>query len=180
MGATLLSFMERYYEYDGDCDIEDKGLTMGGYESAWLADLVVAFVLEKTKHHFDNSEYHGIYRDDGIAVVKGRKSYRDIVTWLDGFQQSVNHLVGGDFLQFTCQVWLDESRYRPVRVTDPNKVTAETRLAFPYLHMELHWAPNNGLRFRVHLKPNQQLKYLNKGSSHTKACFTSRDKLCSM
>ena len=37
--------------------------------------------------------------------------------------------------------------------------------------MELHWANNGELQFRVHLKPNQELKYLNKGSTHTKACF---------
>jgi hypothetical protein len=39
MGNTLLTFVDQYYEYDGECDIRDKGLTIGGYESAWLADL---------------------------------------------------------------------------------------------------------------------------------------------
>ena len=33
------------------------------------------------------------------------------------------------------------------------------------------WSTENDLNFRVHLKPNQQLKYLNKGSTHTEACF---------
>ena len=32
---------------------------------------------------------------------------------------------------------------------------------------------NNELKFRVHLKQNQQLKYLNQGSAHTKATFKS-------
>jgi hypothetical protein len=45
MGNTLLTFVDKYYEYDGERDIMDKGLTIGGYESAWLADLVAAFVL---------------------------------------------------------------------------------------------------------------------------------------
>jgi hypothetical protein len=37
--------------------------------------------------------------------------------------------------------------------------------------MELYWGLQDRLSFRVHLKPNQQLKYLNSDSTHTKACF---------
>jgi hypothetical protein len=39
--------------------------------------------------------------------------------------------------------------------------------------MELFWADNEvgELRFPVHLKPNQHLKYLNRDSTHTTACF---------
>jgi len=45
--------------------------------------------------------------------------------------------------------------------------------AFPYLDIELYWSKDGKLFFRVHLKKNQQLKYLNMGSTHTKACFTA-------
>ena len=46
--ACFASFLRsyKYYEYDGDQEINNKGLTIGGYESAWLADLVAAYVLE--------------------------------------------------------------------------------------------------------------------------------------
>ena len=37
--------------------------------------------------------------------------------------------------------------------------------------MELYWHSDNSLKFQVHLKKNQQLKYLNKGSAHTRACL---------
>ena len=37
--------------------------------------------------------------------------------------------------------------------------------------MELFWNEDGVLNFRVHLKENQAIKYLNKGSQHTKACF---------
>jgi hypothetical protein len=37
--------------------------------------------------------------------------------------------------------------------------------------MELYWGLQDCLSFRVDLKPNQQLKYLNSDSTHTKACF---------
>jgi hypothetical protein len=40
MSSTLLTIVDKYYEYDGDKDPEEKGPTIGGYESAWLADLV--------------------------------------------------------------------------------------------------------------------------------------------
>jgi hypothetical protein len=46
MGNTLLTFIGKYYEYDNEWEIRDKGLTINGYVSAWLADLVAAFMLE--------------------------------------------------------------------------------------------------------------------------------------
>jgi hypothetical protein len=42
---------------------------------------------------------------------------------------------------------------------------------FPYLDMQMFWTENEELNFKVHLKPNQELKYLNRGSNHTKATF---------
>ena len=37
--------------------------------------------------------------------------------------------------------------------------------------MEMFWSKEGELQFRVHLKVNQQLKYLTRGSTHTNACF---------
>jgi len=64
------TFRDRYYKYRTLNAVEDKRLLIGGYESAWLADLVAAFVLEHTTEAFKNSTYHGIYRDDGLVVFK--------------------------------------------------------------------------------------------------------------
>jgi hypothetical protein len=44
MENTLMTFQDQYYIYDGDQSLEEKGLTIGGYESAWLADLVAGHV----------------------------------------------------------------------------------------------------------------------------------------
>ena len=66
MKNTLVSFIDKYYEYGGEMEDEKRGLTIGGYESAWLADLVAAYLLEMTKEKFDNFVYHGIYRDNGF------------------------------------------------------------------------------------------------------------------
>jgi hypothetical protein len=81
MGNTLIAFEDKYYEYAGDRDINDKGLTIGGYESAWLADLVAAFVLENTQHMFKMTAFDGIYRDDGLVVMKGNWSKQDVANW---------------------------------------------------------------------------------------------------
>jgi hypothetical protein len=73
-GNTVITFEDRYYEYDGDRDVNNKGLTIGGYESAWLVDLVAAFVLENTQHMFKMTTFDGIYRDNGLVVMKGNWS----------------------------------------------------------------------------------------------------------
>jgi hypothetical protein len=33
MGNCFLTFGDKYYEYDSNKDVQDKGLTIGGYES---------------------------------------------------------------------------------------------------------------------------------------------------
>jgi hypothetical protein len=40
MANVLFQFGDKYFEYAGNKAVLDKGLTIGDYESAWLADLV--------------------------------------------------------------------------------------------------------------------------------------------
>ena len=47
--SALLKFQEKYYEY-GEDGLETKGLAIGGYESAFLADLVASYILELTNN----------------------------------------------------------------------------------------------------------------------------------
>ena len=49
MSSALLNFQEKYYEY-GEDGLETKGLAIGGYESAFLADLVASYILELTNN----------------------------------------------------------------------------------------------------------------------------------
>ena len=46
-------------------------MTIGGFESAWLGDLAVPFILEQNmvKWHFDDTLQKGIYRDDGLTIL---------------------------------------------------------------------------------------------------------------
>jgi hypothetical protein len=85
MGATLLTFMDKYYEYGGDEEADDQGLTIGDYELAWLADLVAAYILENTGNHFAMAKYQGIYRDDGLLFLTGKWTKSDVTAWLKDF-----------------------------------------------------------------------------------------------
>ena len=42
---------------------------------------------------------------------------------------------------------------------------------FPYLDMEMYWNERGELKFKLHLKPNQKLKYLNADSTHLPSIF---------
>jgi hypothetical protein len=82
---TLLTFVNKSYEYNGECDIRDKGLTIGGHRSVWLAALVTAFMLENTTEHFNETAYDGIYRDAGLVIMDGVKTNNEIGEWLSSF-----------------------------------------------------------------------------------------------
>ena len=60
MGHTILTFQGEYYEYGAEEDIYGKGLTIGGFECAWLADLVASYVLEKSGRYFSGSWCFGM------------------------------------------------------------------------------------------------------------------------
>jgi len=46
MSHQILQFQGNYYEYKG-ANADDPGLTIGGFESAFSSDIVVAFLLAK-------------------------------------------------------------------------------------------------------------------------------------
>ena len=166
MGSTFLAFADQYYEYDGLVEVEDRGLTIGGYESAWLADLVVSFIFENTTQHFEDAMCNGCYRDDELGVFKGNKSRDEMLMWLEDFQNTINLLLESENLQFTLTLWKpgepDERYHKKIKVCSNE--------AFPFLDLEMFWKKGE-LNHRVHLKENQKLKYLNRESSHTHACF---------
>ena len=62
---------------------EEKGLAIGGYESAFLADLVASYLFENAKANFRPTIYQVIYRDDGLVVFKGKKKANKIRDWIE-------------------------------------------------------------------------------------------------
>ena len=103
MSSTPISFDGDYYEYHGG-EIEEQGLAIGGYESAFLADLVASYLFEKAKLNFRPTIYHRIYQDDVLVVFKGKKKASEIKYWLENFQQPVNTAAGNQHLQFTTEI----------------------------------------------------------------------------
>jgi hypothetical protein len=147
MKSTLFTFQDVYYEYDGDADPNDRGLTIGGYESAWLADLVGAYLLDNTQHLFQETLFHGFYRDDGFAVFNNTYLYSRLAEWRNNFQEAVNTLAEGDYLQYSLSIWLDSTkRCLPLYQFD-QQVNVVTTLFFPYLDMEMFWHEEGSLNF---------------------------------
>uniref|UniRef100_A0A7S1BCU3 Uncharacterized protein n=1 Tax=Corethron hystrix TaxID=216773 RepID=A0A7S1BCU3_9STRA len=83
---------------------------------------------------------------------------------MSSFQQNVNVLLESTRLQFTAEIWTDQ---KYLRIPKNSQVQATTSPVSPYLDAELFWLPDGKLGFQVHVKENQELKYLNFGSMHT-------------
>ena len=64
MSNTLLTFKDEFYQYSGEHEPEDRRLTIGGFESAWLADLVAGYILFNKCNLFQDYFFDRIYRDD--------------------------------------------------------------------------------------------------------------------
>jgi hypothetical protein len=117
MTSTAMAFQDQHYIYDGSQTSDDTGLSIGAYESAWLADLVGSYVLEQVEATTtllipEETPLNGHYRDDGLMAKNGRWSYHRLVTWLDQFQTKVNEIAEGTYLQYDCEMWIDPQRHR--------------------------------------------------------------------
>ena len=171
MSNTLITFRDKYYKHGGSCDPTKRGLTIGGYESAWLADLVAAWILENNEKLFRRTSiYHGIYRDDGLIIFKDKWTINHIDKWIKTFQFNVNELCGDEDLQFTTSIWKPDSKEN--KTTKYNEVIEIFEYDyFPYLDLQLIWNNKDELKFKVYLKENQKIKYLNSDSTHSKHCI---------
>ena len=109
MSNSFLTFQDKCYDYAGGVPIEQRGLTIGGHGSAFLADLVGAYIMEKTSDCFKDAKHRGIYRDDGFVVFDGKKSKNDIIEWLADFQSKVDKALDSSGLQFTADIWGEAS-----------------------------------------------------------------------
>jgi hypothetical protein len=96
------------------------------------------------------------------------RTQADVEHWLVTFQGAINNIAGNDKLLFTAEVWTTGEEGTTMV---GEKVGTEAADQYPFLDMELSWDEEGILKFRVHMKPNQQLKYLNTGSAHTPGCF---------
>ena len=51
LSFTLISFDDEYYEFHGG-EKEEQGLAIGGYQAAFLADLVASYLFDRAKARF--------------------------------------------------------------------------------------------------------------------------------
>ena len=64
MDNTFVTFEDQYYIYGGFLTVEEKGPTIGGFESAFFADLVAAYILEWSQTLFINSRFYILIKND--------------------------------------------------------------------------------------------------------------------
>ena len=87
------------------------------------------------------------------------------------FQIRANDILNSEKLQFTTKIWRPTKGEETTTTSIDDTFTIVNSPSFPFLDMELYWDRNDSLAFKVHMKENQVLKYLNKGSCHTSNCF---------
>ncbi len=106
MGNTIVSFLDKYNEYGVDPDPDRRGLTIGSFESAFLADLEASYIFNKLKQIWERYvRFLGTYCDDKIIVFNGQKSNELLLNWLRIFQGEVDRLLGTSDIQFTMEIW---------------------------------------------------------------------------
>eukprot|EP00957_Ditylum_brightwellii_P074957 5696270-Ditylum_brightwellii.AAC.1 len=146
MKNTSIQFRGHYYIYKGAAKDEnlldeDVALAIGAYKSVFLLDIVASYVFEETEECFIESIYRGNYQDDGLVVFVGKKTKCKIQQCLWKYQSLVNELTGGNYLQFTTNLWQPPPANKinsPIQ-KDKNKkgVTVIHEHAFPSLDMEM-------------------------------------------
>ena len=142
MSSTLISFDNEYYEYHGR-EREEQGLVIGGYQSDFLADLVVSYLFEKAKANLRPTIYHGIYRDSGLVVFKGKRKASDIRDCLEELQKTVKKAEVSQHLQFTADIWTKEDNY-PTPAKE-ERVQIVTNDELPFLYTKTSWSPEGDL-----------------------------------
>eukprot|EP00957_Ditylum_brightwellii_P189236 14403764-Ditylum_brightwellii.AAC.1 len=112
MKSTLIRYKDEYFNYKGvvgenknDTNKDENGLLIGLYEAAFCADVGTTYVYEMNKKILDKLRFSGAYRDDRLTIFNEHLSLRQVIHWFRQFQLRVNKLVGGDFFQFTAEVW---------------------------------------------------------------------------
>ena len=47
MSSNILTFRGKYYKYNEAVQINKTGLTIGSFESGWITDFAMSFILEQ-------------------------------------------------------------------------------------------------------------------------------------
>ena len=100
-----------------------------------------------------------------MVVFKANMSIQDIKDWLKDFQHISEKAAGNQHLQFTAEKWTNNNNLPLSTKKDEVQTVANNELSF--LDMKMSWSPKGDLQFWVFRKNVHQLKYVNKGITHT-------------
>ena len=96
-----------------------------------------------TQNLLDQTTYHNIYCDDGMAVLRGKESVQDIKDLLVQFNQTVDNAAGNQHLQFTAEIWTNGMDPPPYTKKDKVQIVANGK--FPFLDMKMRCSHEGGL-----------------------------------
>ena len=123
-----IQFDGKHCEHDSNDNITEKGLTIRGFESGWLSDLAMVFLLLNTLEMIEETtEHFGMHRDDELAVFRGNLQQSDAAKWLERFQNAVNEIAGNDKLQLMAAAWGKNKKDMP----ENKKVTVDENHLLP-------------------------------------------------
>ena len=71
---------------------EDPGLSTGGFESAWFADLGRSRLLEKIPAVVPRTRFLEFHRDDGTGIFDGKVSKECAHNWVQRLQSKVDRI----------------------------------------------------------------------------------------
>ena len=109
---------------------------------------------------------------DGLVLSKGKWSDKELVSWLNDLQKKTNETCKTNKIFFTLNIWSPNLDNKPTTTYITNVISKIKCKNLPYLDMSISWDKEMyDLQFKIHLKPNQRLKYLNVGSKHPHSCF---------
>jgi hypothetical protein len=156
MGNEIVSFLDKYYKYGVEPDPDRRGLTIGGFESAFLANLEASYIFNKLRHIWERHvRLLGTYRDDNIIVFNGQKSNKWLLNWLRIFQGEVGRLLRTSDIQFTMEIWqpgetsssLQESKVTIEGVGTFHCARINGNKSFPYLDIIRYGARMGGPKY---------------------------------
>jgi hypothetical protein len=132
----LITFRDKYYQYGTESNPVMRALSIGGFDSAWYADLVACYILDMTRNNWTKmSRYFKIYCDDGIGITKANKSVEEMRTWFESFQRIVVKLTSGDIV-FTMEIWRPDEKSREIKKGIIDVIGGNS---LPYLDTQMYY-----------------------------------------
>ena len=110
---------------------------MGSYDGAETCELVGTYLLHKIKHLFNNESEVGLYRDDGLAILRNKSACQ---------ANRIAKALIAEFKKYGLNITVDQG----LKVTNFLDITLN-------LHNE---------SYRPYTKPNNTTQYVNKKSNH--------------